>query len=722
MICKKCNSQVSEDVPFCSRCGNDLKAQKQAEIDIIIEKINTATGTQLEIKQMGDMSYLAVQEQGRLHFLKSAKLWMTLGILLVLGVSAAFFLFFWKKMQPNHAFVYATGNRLIMVKNMDLDQKIDLNLTYENGTATKDMFGFSKDGRYFYFLTDIANQDQNLYGTLKRVEVAGVEPGVNIAEISQEISTYVIPSMKFVDGSALLYYKRDKNSGEVKTYYFDGEESHFIEKGYKFLNEKGVLELIAYDTGKSYIHAINLAETGREISVCPADDLLQRTEQGFAYKKEDNGRVDLYSFRVTQKNAEPQLIAEDVVFYAFGDEIGYYALKNRQVVEGKDLYSLNLYAYRDGKSDLISDRVLDIHTNGIYVSYNTIDLLMRSDDFINEKYQLDFGDEYYILPTNSSKSFLMLPPETGDRTVRIYPTEERVYMISHSTGDEKNKMLSVASVGSAKVGDFYEIIKGDIEIIGFLGNALYYKIQQEPNFYTLYVYEGGENRKIDQDLSLLYWVNADNRTILARAQFSDDIGNFMLYDTDGNRLAKMDAVSNDRHSRKEIHLDTNNHIYYISDYDLYLYDGGEKTKIDADVDFIICKPGNQVRMPLKPSYYQYRSLVRHSNIVGEWKSAYLIHNGVKTKIAGMATVRFDHDGGGLAVSRVNGQEYKEELKWTKVDHEHYEITTQTQSGLSVTIKGAQIELKLAFDGGIMVLTKDLEQFEFPEDVLDGQFR
>ena len=148
---------------------------------------------------------------------------------------------------------------------------------------------------------------------------------------------------------------------------------------------------------------------------------------------------------------------------------------------------------------------------------------------------------------------------------------------------EENGTLSVAAVSDGTVGDF-SIVTDDAEVLGVDGSTLYYLgnsyESDERTFGDLYSCTSGDSTRLAKDV-MRGGINLyDDGSILAVTGYGGLSGNeFSLIDPEGETTVIEDRIT------VWLRVDESL-LLYISDGDLYSYDGEEKNLIQDDVDCV----------------------------------------------------------------------------------------------------------------------------------------
>ena len=278
------------------------------------------------------------------------------------------------------------------------------------------------------------------------------------------------------------------------------------------------------------------------------------------------------------------------------DYDAYYAAQSRyelvqSMKEETPVYNLYSFNYKDGTTTVIAENLLAAVNYQNTIFYYGADALtgtMTVDDVVNSDgsdyledimepanvhvYNMDTGKT-----VNMSKTFLEAIAELDDAAmVGDYVLVE----------DSDEDTLYAAKVSGNVIGSL-EIVSDDASICSVEDGVLYYVANKYDSngtsYVDLYTYANGKSTRAAQDIAADYaTVYEDGQLLVHTGYNSYDDKEIALIAKDGTRTVIADGVSWVRRVDKNTTL-------YISDNDLYSYDGKEKTRLLTDVDQMWCR-------------------------------------------------------------------------------------------------------------------------------------
>ena len=274
-------------------------------------------------------------------------------------------------------------------------------------------------------------------------------------------------------------------------------------------------------------------------------------------------------------------------------------LKNKE----NDFAVSTLYCYEKGKLTPVNETVLDTEVFNGGLLYNTTDLItdkapideLFSSYDVKKHLYIDYAAENNILLDDgttckmSASAAEAFAEAHEDDYATLYFTEKEVYM------SEDNGTLSVAPISGGVAGDF-SIVTDDAEILDADDDTLYYASGiYESNSVTycdLYSCQKGTGTRLAKDIMLGSTNLYSDGMILAYTGYRSNGGyELTMIDSKGESTLIAEDVS------KYIRVDKSN-LMYISDGDLYVYNGKEKILVRTEVDQFWCQNPMEIEKSL----------------------------------------------------------------------------------------------------------------------------
>lgn len=150
------------------------------------------------------------------------------------------------------------------------------------------------------------------------------------------------------------------------------------------------------------------------------------------------------------------------------------------------------------------------------------------------------------------------------------------------------------------VADSFTVLSDAAGILGVEDGKLYYQegyyTDDEYEYVDLCVWENGETSRLLTDVNpAAIWVYDDGSVVAKTYQDYDGAGELILLNEKGEKTILADEAT--YFVRTEA-----SEMLYISDQDLYVYDGKEKTRVANDVDRIWCR---ETMVPVMSTEYSY---------------------------------------------------------------------------------------------------------------------
>ncbi len=442
----------------------------------------------------------------------------------------------------------------------------------EVGSDDFETMFYAADGKYLYYYTKY--DENNGYGVLNRVQVKklGKNPEKN-EELSLEIASKVSNIYGVMKDGSVFYVK------EGTTYYFDGRTSKKLDKNVDslYISDKG--DYIAYlidegDSDKKKLYYAEIKDFNNRILLADDVDTFALTKNGRIYYAKiivDDSTYDYYyELYSTDKNKNSKLISDDVYGYIFDMNDGqiFYSIENGKRINPGDEYDdscyLDLYLF-DGKDS----RLITSDNLKVKMSYGLDGHVSATSISDGGKNQINYSGD--------SKNY-ELSAEVADiaaSDVRLYNTKT-----GPAYYDDDSESLYMCRISGDKVelADKIDQVK-DVSI----GNGEMYYLQYDHadgdnNICSMYLYKGGYSEILGGNITegntaLLY----PDGTVI---EYGDDDkinisnpGKVFEYSVEDY---KGDVIYNGLSD-----------FYYISDRDLYHYNGKTDKLIDTYVEYVI---------------------------------------------------------------------------------------------------------------------------------------
>jgi hypothetical protein len=259
--------------------------------------------------------------------------------------------------------------------------------------------------------------------------------------------------------------------------------------------------------------------------------------------------------------------------------------------EENDYKVKTLYCYDNGKVTTVNENVLNTSYYTGAILFNTTDMITDTVDIedvystydVRDLLYIDYEAENYILLSDgticrmSSEAAETFSEAYDADYAMLYFTTKGIYM------SESNGALSAATVKSGVVGDF-ELIADDAEILETDDTTIYYASDVYQNNYIsygdLYSYSNGTGTRLARDIMVEDINLYGDGVILAYTGYRSSSGyELTMIDSKGEATIIADNVT------QYIRVDKST-LLYISDDDLYCYDGKTRTMVASDVDYV----------------------------------------------------------------------------------------------------------------------------------------
>lgn len=274
----------------------------------------------------------------------------------------------------------------------------------------------------------------------------------------------------------------------------------------------------------------------------------------------------------------------------------WYAAQNREYIrQGLNdpenaLQVDTIYCYENGTATALCENMVDYETYSGCVLYNTTDL-------VTDKLAIDeiygYYDVYNLFDLNLENQNNLLLLDSG-KTVTLstsaadtlYITEEETYFDLIATDKDLylfagDGTLSHAQISGSEVGSF-SIIADDAIYMDTVDNVVYYAANSYENnsyyYCDLYACEKGEPTRLAQDIMRNDIILYSDGQILGYSGYHGGGYELTMYNTKGEAT----IIADDVYQFARVDKST---LLYISDGDLFLYDGKERRMIGIGVEY-----------------------------------------------------------------------------------------------------------------------------------------
>lgn len=275
----------------------------------------------------------------------------------------------------------------------------------------------------------------------------------------------------------------------------------------------------------------------------------------------------------------------------------WYEARNRisvrETLQNKenDYAVRTLYCFDKGTLTAVNETVLNANTYTGAIVFNTTDLITETVKLENVSSAYDVRSLFNI--NNEAENYIILADGTSCRMsssaaetfseaydngyATLYFTNKEVYM------SESNGALSMATISGGVVGDF-AIVTDDAEILTVDGSTLYYASGSYQNndvtYCDLYSCNNGTSTRMARDVILNNINLYSDGVILAYTGYRSYSGfELTMINAKGETTLIGDNVT------QYIRVDKST-LLYISDGDLYSYNGKEKKMVRSEVDWL----------------------------------------------------------------------------------------------------------------------------------------
>lgn len=628
MFCPNCGENLPDGSKFCGSCGANL-----TELISDVMTRPEGDGGSSAMAQGGPASVdLQPVPSKRKGSKKLIAVVAAAAAVVVVIAALGFKVFSSFSGKKDHAYIYFSDGKYELLTNVKKGESIEV-ASSRAEYASNFLLAFSPDGKYIYYYTKYDSSTAT--GTLCRAEYGKLkEDSSKNDKYIETIASNISIGFEFLDDGIVIY-----TNGDGTLFCYDGKESTRIARDVNYYYTDGS-KRVAYVTGDyddGYtLYGVSLNDVENDIKlasnfsyICSAEDF----DNILYVKDEDDYSQTLY---VVGFQKDSERLGRDVYILStlsgrvyFSMENGtilnlydyveddnsltdyHYAELRKELEDEKNGYPVRtLYCYADGKLTEIHDSVLNTMSYNGALMFNTVDLVtdkirMKKVNSINDVkalFYVDYEACNYVVMTTGTDVYRMSESAADahgeacdDGYGALYFSDDKeVYM------GEADGQLSVAHISDGEIGAFQNIAD-DATVLDVDGSRLYFvRDVYERNYWNygdLYVYEKGKESKLAKDILLDSVLCYADGVILANTDYRKDHGyELTMFDSQGKSTFIGEDVT------QFIRVDKST-ILYISDEDLYCYNGKESVRIKRDVDWLWSLNSMEVKRYL--SYYGY---------------------------------------------------------------------------------------------------------------------
>lgn len=638
MKCLKCGAQLPDGAKFCGSCGCKVEVPAQA----IAPRKPTAP-----VSQPTQKAVTVEPDHGAAAARKGKLPLLILGVVILLVVLAVVFFGMLGGGSHKDAYILLKDGHYQLLTNLNKGNLIDI-ASLKSDDDTSGIVRFSKDGKYIYFFTKY-NDDTNT-GTLCRTDYGKLKANSSkndqyIETIASNAQTSITQmkdnTLLYFNGDNTLYYFDGKGSTQIAKNVTDVRcpDSKNDNEVLYIRNKDGSEE------GELYYLSLDKPEDPVKLDGHISGLVLYNDLNNLIYTRtNDSGEDDLY---VTGLNKDPEKIASRIrtlytdskngrVFYqkmngktvssydfvndpykvttepswsdyynngkydndGYNKAWNHYNIRQTLMSSDHDVELSDIYCLESGEVTLIAEDVLSTdHANGGFIYWGE-DVFEDGFDIDDIDYGMDVSSALKYLGGNAAdvmdmteitvyngltnQSFPLADTQDEDFTEEL----SNGYLILTSDGalfrNWIDSTLMSSSMENGTLGKFSRIAES-ASVLLTEDDAIYYTAdayqQNGVTYADLYSYSKGESARIAQDI------------VPVRIRMYDD-GQTYVYTDTGSHGYELTCINKDG-AKNTIADDVQQYLrpnqttlLYISDGDLYSYNGKEKNRVATDVDYV----------------------------------------------------------------------------------------------------------------------------------------
>lgn len=609
MVCPKCGKNVADGAKFCGYCGTKLEGFSEENFSAV--QISESSAPMARKYAMVEQTVVKPRKKVNKFAIAGVLLAVLAVLIVIFGVSRLF--------KDKNAYVCLKDGRYALITDLNKEKIVELT----SNRAEEMELIFSPDGKYLYYFSRL--NDYENAGTLCRAEYGKLKANSSnnsryIVTIDTDVSVNMnwttneqVPVL-FLDGETILYMDDDNG-----LYVFDGETSQQIARDVIYVKTDSKNRLI-YGVTSSESSGMNLYTTdpsnptkrtrlGENVYSIISDSNFDQIT--YVSKMRNWEEQDLY---LTGIGKEPELVEQNVNFqvsYHYSEDGEKYTTYLEGDTEQKNVFTGNLIDFsetgtevstlkilEDGKPVVLAENVMN-YSQG----YNNIiaymvwendepidfDALINSVSDFNDLSNLedliwDSVGIYLYQPEEKrtihyTGDFLQLCKEEMDDIVNMFVLEDQVFL-------ESEGVLYVADIVDDAVSS-YSILSDNGRIYVAADGKMYYldRIYEENGkvYGELFLYKKNDSQQLLSDVLTSSITVYEDGTVTGLTD---------LYYS-GETLIGDLVFASPKKEQTVIGYDVQDALYvengnwlYISNDDLYRFDGKESKRITTGVSAI----------------------------------------------------------------------------------------------------------------------------------------
>lgn len=261
----------------------------------------------------------------------------------------------------------------------------------------------------------------------------------------------------------------------------------------------------------------------------------------------------------------------------------------------------DLFCYKNGKTATVAENVIAVKNYANCFSYATKDMItdrikleaVNECSDVEALFKVTLGEQNCLIPYDKDASTVKFSKESAEYLNNIAnDTGIYVYMVGNSVYVlEDEGTLLAAPVKNSVAGEFTKIADNAV-YLGKSDTTYYYGVKKDtdPLIYDIYFCKDDKSTLKAEDMQVDQLGVYDDALLIATGNNAYSEYELSMISENGDEVIIADDVSEYKR------IDEKN-ILYISDGDLYVYDGKERKFLGMDVDYFWSK--DEMEMKLK---------------------------------------------------------------------------------------------------------------------------